>query len=299
MKKLYVMGLVVVTFLLLCIPSGQLRAADEPINYMLFFQVNEYDSKIGDALNFFFKKSLKPQDQVTLFSPIRPYSFSQQTRKDIPAAKLADRVKNVMKKDISISAADYISTQDGMVTVVRSISESLGTSTGSGMAAGRASGNDLKNLLTQYKQLIDQHRSTRKLSTNMFLQLAGKLKPLAGSKVMIFAYQQTYRIVPDKDTMDVLRENPEVSFLASEAFFEENTSEILDAERIAAALEDANVAFHFIYITKQPRRKPGIDYKELSGDVYSALSKITKSRGGQLITTSKPEAALKQLLSNE
>jgi hypothetical protein len=267
----------------------------EQNNYIVIYQTTEYNSKIGDSVEHLFQEMLKPQDGLLMLSPIRPYRFSQQTRQSQPVKTLISRTKDVLKKDTSLHSADYRSIQNSMLQIVQQVAEFMGTSTGSGMASPAGGANELKRLMTQYRQTIENYRERRKLKGNLFVQLAGMLKNLKGRNHIYVIYQKTFRIIPDKDTMDALRANPENSFLANEAFIQESTKDYMDTEKVSSTLKDGGIILNLIYVNTQPRRRQGIEYNELSGDVYNSLSKIVEATGGKVITTTKPAAAFKKL----
>ncbi|MCP5050105.1 MAG: hypothetical protein GY940_23270 [bacterium] len=298
MRKRNLPGLLILCLTLMFSIGVNMFAAggngSEPASYMMIYQVNEYDSKVGDAINYFFEKVLKSEDSLVVFSPLRPYQFSSETRKKYPLKKLIARTRDVLKKDISISSGNFRNIETNMEQIVRQLAEFMGTATGGGMSAPSGSGSEIKSLLTQYRQLIDNYRGQRKLKGALFTNLAKMLKPVNGRKYIYLFYDKTFRTIPDKDTMSSLRSNPGVSFLASEAFVEENTSDIMDTDKVVMALKDSGVIVNFIYIKKQKRRREGYAFNELSGDMYSVLSKIAHDTGGVVETSSKPAAALKK-----
>lgn len=294
MRKVLIFIVTMISFIIVLSLNAGLQAA-EAETYFLMYQGNDYDSKIGDSIDYFFQKVIKGQDNLILFTPVRSYNFSQKTRQSNPLKMLIDRTKKVVKKDIAISSSGFRSIEDSMIQVVKGLSEFLGTNRGSGMTAQSGSGNEIKSLLTQYKQVIESYRSQRKIKEEMFLAIAAKLKPIPGRKFFYIVYEKTFRIIPDRDTMDVLRANSNYAFLASEAFVEENTTELINTAKVTAALKDAGVTVQFIYLKKNPRRRQGMEYLELSGDMYNVLSKIAEGTGGLVLTTTKPAAAMKKV----
>lgn len=297
MKKLLFLSAVVVVLLfglMQVYVQAQESAGNEPTTYMMIFQVVDYDSKLGDAVDYFFNEILKPQDSLTLFSPIRPYNFSQKTRESQPLKTLIARTHDVLKKDISLDAINFRSIEDAMAQNVELVSAAMGTSN-TGSRTGSGGTTDPKELLMQYSQIVKNYRNQRKLGGDLFMQLAGMLKPQAGKKYICLVYQKNYRVIPDKDTMNALRGNSQYAFLAAEAFTNENTTDFMDVEKVATALKDAGVVLHLVYVDKTPRRRQGMETNELSGDIYNVFSKLSDKTGGKRVTTAKPEAALKEL----
>ncbi len=127
--------------------------------------------------------------------------------------------------------------------------------------------------------------SQTRLNLTVFLQVLNHVRRSAAQSV------------PDKNTMNSLRASADLSFLANEAFVEENTTPIMDTDQTALALKDASVILNFVYINKSKRRQTGMAYSELSGDIYNAFSKVAKDTGGMIFSTTKPAAALKKAVA--
>lgn len=293
MRKMFLFVTAILSVVFMLSSNVDLRAA-EAGTYFLMYQGNEYNSKVGDSIDYFFQKVIKAQDNLMLFTPARSYNYSQKTRQSHPLKALTDRTKKVVKTDLSVNSSGYRSIQDSMIQVVNGLAEFMGTNRGSGMTQQSASGNEIKSLLMQYKQVVESYRTQRKISEGMFMAVAAKLKPVPGRKFFYIVYEKTFRIIPDRDTMDALRSNSNYAFLASEAFIEEGTRDIMDTAKVIAALKDAGVTVHFIYLKKNPRRRRGMEFRELSGDLYNVLSKIAESTGGMVMATTKPAAAMKK-----
>jgi hypothetical protein len=153
----------------------------------------------------------------------------------------------------------------------------------------------IKNHLNQYLRLRQEMVNQRKLSEKLLLDLASFFKKQQGNNYLYIFFQKELQYIPTRDLMDYLRQNQDIRFKVTEAFDGENSRELLDEEKVTAALKDAGVTVNFVYLQLKERRRIGMDLKEHSNDVYGLLSKISNQTGGEVIATSKPEAALKQI----
>ena len=291
MKKIFLLGLLIAMFLPVFTVGGYAAAGEETAgrcNYILIFQAAEYDSKMGDAVDFFFKKILKPEDHLSIITPGNPYNFSPQTRQAYPAEKLVTRTQEVLKRDINVGVANYQQILDGMRQLVREISG------GTDPASGITIGSDIKSNLIQYRQLLDNMRSLRKLNENLFMQLAGLFKKETGKNYLFIFYQEELRVIPNRNALQNLKQSYLYKADAVELFEAENSEEFLDVEKVGMALKDAAVTLNFLYLDKDDKRREGIEVKEFSGDVYNVLSKLATATGGFVEATSKPEAVLKK-----
>ncbi|MCX6583892.1 MAG: hypothetical protein NT166_27260 [Candidatus Aminicenantes bacterium] len=287
MKKYFLLGLLTAMFLPVFTVVGDAAAGEETAarcNYILIFQASEYNSKMGDAVDFFFRNILKPEDHLSIITPANPYNFSPQTRQAYPIEKLVSRTQDVLKRDISVGAANYQQILDGMMQLVREIS-------------GGTVGGDIKSCMIQYRQLLANMRNLRKLNENLFMQLAGLFKKETGKNYLYIFYQEELRIIPNRKTLQRLKESSEFNADTVELFEEENSQDFLNVETVSMALKDASVTLNFIYLNKDEKQKEWLEVKEFSGDVYSVLSKLATATGGQIEATSKPEAVLKKWIT--
>jgi hypothetical protein len=284
MKKCLLYAVLLTVFLPISAMSSNGPAGEETTtrcNYILIFQATEYNSKLGDAVDFFFKKILKPEDHLSVITPVNPYNFSPQTRQAYPIEKLSERTKEVLKRDISVGLANYQQILDGMSQLVREIT-------------GPPSDSDTKSCLIQYRQLLANMRGIRKLNENLFMQLAGLFKKETGKNYLYIFYQKELRIIPARNALQRLKDSMEFRADATELFEEENSDKFLNVDLVSQALKDAGVALNFIYLNKEDMRKEWMETKEFSGDVYSVLSQLATATGGNVEATSKPEAVLKK-----
>lgn len=289
----------------MCFASGlffpSFVVAQEPqatmTNYMVFFQLTEYNSKVADSVDYLFEKVVKAGDGLTVFSPQRPYSFSPQTFKSQPLKELVKRTKDVLKRDISVTAGDYREIEDTMTQIVLDIAEATGTSSegSSGFASGGGNATQsLKSLIVQYRQLLENLRGLRKLNEDLFMKMATMFKGKGKTNVYII-YESIFRVIPDRDTMDALRRNQDVAFDATEVFTKVEDKEFMDTAKVISALKDAGITVHFIYMKREMRKRPGTEINEFSSDVYNVLSKVAKGTGGVIETTSKPSSVMKKI----
>ena len=286
-------------FLIIFLLTATTLFGNNQRNFIMIFQVLEYNSKLTDGVEYFFDKILKPQDQLTVLSPVRPYGFPPQTRQKYPLKKIIEQTKNVLKRDITLGVSNYNQTLQNMTRLVLEISNTWGNSGGGNSMGSGASLNDLKRQMIQYRQMLLDLRNLRKLNENLFIQLAGLLKKFQGEKYINIFYQKELRIVPDRDTMEALRANPRVRFDAIELFDEDRNEEFMDVEKVIQVLKDSSVVVNFFYIQQHGRKRDGMELKEFSGDVYNVLSKIANATGGKVIATSKPAAALKKTFGSK
>lgn len=295
MKNALLLGMLILAILTPPGMAGNGSANTNPgCNYILIFQVNEYNSKLGDAVDYFFKKLLKPQDQLSIVTPVRAYNFTSQTRLSYTIDQLIAQTKKVLKRDTAVGSANYHQILEAMQGVVREISTGISMAYARG---GRRSAADMKVHLVQYRQLQENMRTVRKLNETLLLKLTEFFKAQTGENVLYIFYQRELRIIPSRRAMENLRQDSQLKDEAAELFEQESSEEFIDVEKVSRALKNASITLNCLYIKKQARRKQYMQFKEFSGDVYNVLSKLAKTTGGFIEATSKPAAALKKTAS--
>jgi hypothetical protein len=286
MKKIFVYGMVTLSLLTIFSLSGNVFAQETTVkNYILIFQVLEYDKRIGDATDYFLKEVIKPQDNLLLLTPAKPYNFSQKTRESTPREKLLQATKDVLKRDISLEGAAYRDIIRQMEVVVRTFTDPDTANP--------------KNLLTQYRQLKESLFSIRKLNEKLLVDLASMIKQTKGENHFIIFYEKRIRVIPRRQVMERLRADTEVRFDVNEILESESAKEVMNVETVIQALKDAAVTLDFVYLNTKMRQSRDMEEKEFSGDIYNVFSKIAKETGGTVRIASRVDAALKEILSGK
>ncbi len=298
MKKKVIISILSITLLLSFVLNGQtqINQINSSNNYVFIFQGYDYSSKLSDTIKYIFKDLIKPDDQLTIVTPLKSYSFSQKTRKSLSQDKLIKLTIKVLKRDIINSATKYQAVLSAMLSNVNEIGSILGINNRGGMTSRATSSSSLKPALVSYHQLLEELHNLRKFNEVQLINLAKLSKNFNGKKYIFIVYQKELKIIPNRKTMDVLRNNNNIKFDVLEAFLHDKNKEFLDSKKIINTLNESDITFNFIYFKSKPKRIRGVQLKEFSGDIYNSFSKIAKGTGGKIITTSKPKVALKNIL---
>lgn len=265
-------------------------------NYIFIFQVTRYDLNIAGAVDFIFNNIIKPEDSLTIFTPVKSYSFHKNTRKTQPKEKLVEITKKVLKRDITIGTADYNRMLENMAQLIRELGDSGGTgsSTSTTGATGLQGASTIKNTLVNYRQLLDNIRSLRKLDGPFFLGLAQTFKNLKGKNYLYILYQKELRPIPRNSRITDLKDIQEIRFDVMSLFETGIDKDIMDVEKVGQAMKDGSVTVNFIYINMDRGKGMSTQLKEFSSDIYGAFSKLAGATGGIVETTSKPVKVLKK-----
>ncbi len=270
---------------LLCLLILPVVSKGKPKNIMLLFDLKDYNKEIDNTVDHFFNKVISSDDQLIVMTPARKmFSYSSKT---ISASrqKVSSEIKDALKKHTSVTSSDYQNIYNQMMSIVNDIRD------GSGLE-------DTKNLIAAYENNRKELKMTRRINEAMLLQFSEVFKrsrQVTGdtdNQIYLF-FQEEIRPIPDKNTMNNIRENPQLSFDAARVFFEEKTKEDFDVDKIAEEFKSAGVTFNFVYII--PKDLPTQRYQlvDNSGDFYSAMSIIAGKTGGKVVTTTQPQEIFK------
>lgn len=258
-----------------------LYAGEKPKNIMLLFDIKNYNKEIDNTIDFFFKKSLGSNDQLIIMTPANKlYSYSYKILSE-SRKKINEEVKDTIKKHTSISGADYRNIYTQMLSIVEEIRRDSGS-------------RDVKNLIAAYENNRRELRMTRRIDEKLLLKFSDVFKrsqEVTGDteNYIYLFFQREYRPIPDKETMNSLRENQQVAFKAMEIFLEERTKIDFASEKIGEEFKKAKVIFNFIYINPKKFSTKRYQLIDNSGDFYNAMTKIVELTGGKKVATTTPK----------
>jgi len=269
--------------------AGQAGVSQEvapPRNFVLLFDVLNYNRDVGDALTFFYTQVLAPADQLIIYTPARAYGFSKATLAQ-PKRELSEAMKEKLRGDTAACSTNFKIIFNDMRNLVRDLEG--GQTSGSDSMAG------VKNSLNMYRQNMENLRGLRKVNETLLGQILNMFKTQQGRNHMVMLYEAEFRPIPNKDTLSRLRAIPEISFIVSELFASDDQKPPLDAGTYIDMFKEANITLHFLYI--KPKDKSSVqDFKEHSADMYDVFSRIAKATGGVVETSASPEAALRSMV---
>lgn len=273
----------------LCLCSILLQpvyADDKPKNIMLLFDLNDHNKEIESTIDLFFKKVLNSRDQIMVMTPANKiYSYSSTALRQ-SRNKINREVREAVRKHTSVSGSDYKNIYSQMLRIVEEIREQTGSQ-------------DVKNLIAAYENHRDEMKRTRSISEDLLLKLSDvfqRSQEITGdTENLVYLFlQKELRPIPDKNSMDRIRDNPQLAFKAAEVFLGERSRTDFNAQQIGEAFKKAGVTFHFIYISPKEISTQRYQLIDNSGDFYSAMSVIADMTGGNKITTSQPKTIFEE-----
>jgi hypothetical protein len=99
-------------------------------NYYLFFEITEYDPRIGQAIEYFIQNVVLPSDTLVVVTPMKTYRMKSKTFELIPKDKVVEQLIEIIRKDALVGSSEYKSIIEDISSVARSMSAALNPTTG-------------------------------------------------------------------------------------------------------------------------------------------------------------------------
>lgn len=269
-------------------------------HFYFIFQILDYNPKINEAMEYFFQTVFQPGDTVTVMTPVKNYTLSQEAAKNKPIETLINDMISVIRRDTKLGSLEYNNMLRDLKMMVRSLSSSVtgssGTSTEmeSDVAAGMSS---LQFVLPRYRETLQKMEELRVVDERRFLLFAQGLKRMLGQKYVYFFYQREFR--PElqarvlNSLMSMNQDDSNVLSQLQELFQFYHRDINLNTDRLTKAFADSSLIFNFIFMNKEPEHISGVDMREQSEDVFKVFSDVTEATGGVVDNSQNPAAAFK------
>jgi hypothetical protein len=243
-------------------------------NFYLFFEVNEYTARIGEAVDYFIHNVLFSGDYLTIVTPMKSYRMRQELFEVMPREDIASRLKGILRRDALQGSAEYRNACDDITGLAKSLSSEPNSMDESGLSEYR--GLELDESLTLYKDLLDKLDSLRSIDQKKLLDFAEFLKDKEGQKYVFLFYQREYIPQLEQRTIDQLvsanQQRQDIVWSLSELFDTRKRENFVDVNKVKKAYADSSVSIHFLFFTEPPKHIPGIRMEEHSEDIFNAFS---------------------------
>jgi VWFA-related protein len=259
-------------------------------NFYLFFEVNEYTARIGEAVDYFIHNVLFSGDYLTIVTPMKSYRMRQELFEVMPREDIASRLKGILRRDALQGSAEYRNACDDITGLAKSLSSEPNSMDESGLSEYR--GLELDESLTLYKDLLDKLDSLRSIDQKKLLDFAEFLKDKEGQKYVFLFYQREYIPQLEQRTIDQLvsanQQRQDIVWSLSELFDTRKRENFVDVNKVKKAYADSSVSIHFLFFTEPPKHIPGIRMEEHSEDIFNAFKEVAQATGGFSHSSANP-----------
>ena len=290
-------------------------------NFYLFFEINEYTAKLGDAIEYFVHDVLVPGDNVTVITSMKTYRLKGKTLEVLSKEEIVNQFKGILRKDAMIGSSEYRDILDDMVSLARALSSAIqafgaaaeegteGTEASSAafttryldnFSTGEYEGMSIDEQITRYADLLGRLENIRSFEQKKFLEFSDLIKDREGQKYIFMFYEKEY--IPQIDPkilnqyLTLFQDRPNIIHTISGLFDFYRRDITLDVERIKQAYADSSVSIHFLYISRPPQHIFGIRMEEHSEDVFAVFREMAKATGGYSASSANSAFLFQQAL---
>ena len=259
-------------------------------NFYIFFEVNEYTARMGEAVDYFIHNVLFSGDYLTIVTPMKSYRMRQELFEVMPREEIASRLKGILRKDALQGSAEYRNAVDDVTGLAKSLSSEPNSMDESGLSEYR--GLALDESLTLYKDLLDKLDSLRSIDQKKLLDFAEFLKDKEGQKYVFLFYQREFIPQLEQRVIDQLvsanQQRQDIVWSLSELFDTRIRENFVDVDKVKQAYADSSVSIHFLFFTEPPKHIPGVRMEEHSEDIFNAFKEVAQATGGFSHSSSNP-----------
>ena len=274
--------------------------------FFLFFEVSEWDARLGESVDFFCKNVLLPRDRVIAVTPVKTYRLKEEgfTRKS--REEIATELKSLIRKDALAGNAEYLSALKDLEEMAQIMNSALAgddsgqqitnAMTGQGMRA-TAEGlleQGIDVVATHYMSYLQRVEILREVNELRMMDFANFLKEQEGQKNVFLFYEREYipmidpKILAGASSSLQNADGVDVNALLADVGNWYNQDMGTDVERVKRAFADASTAVHFLFITKPAPNIPGVYFQERSSDTFTPFAEMAMASGGFMSSSSNP-----------
>ena len=257
-------------------------------NFYLFFEITEYDPRIGQAIEFFIQNVVLPSDILEVVTPMKTYRMKRKFFEFMPKDKIVKQLVEIIRRDALVGSSEYNSAIDEIASVARSLASSM-TEGAEGGVDDEFSGDDFAGMeideqITMYTTLLSKLENLRRVDQKRLMDFADYLRDKEGQKYVFMFYQREFipqieqRIIDQ--TITNFQERPDVvqNLYTMTDMFRRDIS--FNVDTVKQAFADSSIAIHFLFISKPPEQRNGIQFEEHSEDIFSAFQEMALATGG-------------------
>ncbi len=277
--------------------------------YFLFFEVADYQPRIGDGLESFINNIFSPEDDLYITTPLQTYRLKEGALQIKPKKEIVEELIGIIRGDTQQGNQEYRETIRILSNVSQRLAVLLGASSAQSSSAPvltppggspRDETLELEMLLLQYSDVFAKLENLRRVDQFKLLDFAKYLKNKMGQKYVYMFYQNEF--IPQVDSRilgqfeSMYQDNPAMLQRMSSLFDFFTREKSFDVNKVKMAYSDASTSIHFLFLTERPVEEEGVRMVEHSEDIYSAFREMARATGGLVISSTNPAYAFEQAL---
>jgi len=278
-------------------------------NFYLFFEISEYDPRIGEAVDYFLKNVIYPGDVLVVVTPTSSYKLRAKALELKSRDEIVKQLRGILRKDALVGSSEYRSMLQELTELASSISSALERredvfvrddttsltreETGYFELEGRTTGEKLM----RYQYILGRLEEMRYVSQEKMIDFADLMEEEEGQKYVFLFYQNEYipQIDPKILTQYIAlyqdRPNIEQTISGIMNFYRRDIS--FDVNKVKQVYADRSISIHFLFISRSTEFIPGVVFQERSEDIFSAFREMADATGGYIESSMRADWLMK------
>jgi len=282
---------------------------DTSRNFYLFFEMSDYDPRVGRAVEYFLKNVIYPGDKLVIVTPTSSYKLRGKALELKSRDEIVKQLKGILRKDALVGSSEYRSMIHELTELASSISSSLEQrddiflreesstfardETGGFGLEGRTMGEKLM----RYQYILGRLEEMRYVSQEKMIDFAELMEDEEGQKYVFLFYQNEY--IPQIDPkiltqyMSLYQDRPNIEQTISGIMNFYRRDITFDVEKVKRVYADRSIAIHFLFMSRPQDVIPGVIFQERSEDIFGAFREMADATGGYIESSMRADLLMK------
>jgi hypothetical protein len=283
-------------------------------SFFLFFELSNYDPKIGDAIEYFVHNVLAPGDNLSFVTSMKTYRMKNIAFEVTSPDEVAKQLIGIVKRDTLTGNSEYRNMINEIAGLAQSLSVTMAQSrmimTGQDQVieevtmpmsdigpSSQYEGRTLEEQFSLYENYIFKLDNLRRIDQEKLIHFAKYLKEREGQKYVTIFYQREF--IPQLDpklvsqTMSLYQDRPVVLQTIANVIEFYKREVPIDTELVKQTYADCSISIHFLYLTTPPEPQYGVYMADHSEDIFSTFQEMAVATGGYIDSSARADTLFK------
>lgn len=271
-------------------------------NFFLFFEISDYNRRLGEAVDYFVQNVLLPGDNLFITSPLKTYRLKEIALESRSKEEIANELKGLLRKDTLVGSSEYNSIIRDLTQVTRALTAEImgpeayksdeATTSLYDMNIEKEGESKIEELLMLYAGNMSRLETLRDVDQLQLLDFAKFLKYKEGQKYVFLFYQREFLPRIDPKILGrysgAYQDRPIIQMGFSDLTELLRRDISFNVDLIKQAYADSSVSIHFLFISTPAKHIYGIRMEEQSEDIYQAFKEMARATGGFVDSSANP-----------
>ena len=232
--------------------------------FVLVFELKKILPEVEIGIKYFIDNVIAPGDKLTVVTPIKTYSFKEDSWEVVPRVEMANQLIKILRRDVFTKYEAWSNPADypiGTGDMIREI---------------------------QYNYL-----GNRYLNEDRLIGVAENLKKMPGQKNVFLFLQQDLIYNPMPQTLNsiegIFSDLNYMDYMSTIAAYS-----LITPQKIKRAYADSSILFQLIYLKDKQLFLSPFDMMDTTASMFSTFKDVSEASGGMTHVTINPTATFKR-----